>query len=105
MDDKALVYELGVMARGIAGNADEADDHSEVRLLREAAQRINFLGDTLRSAMRCSTQEEWRAWVRSQPAYQSDTANKPTIAQQLKAKGYPRTRPKLANDDDTEAKP
>lgn len=34
-----------------------------------------------------------------------DTAEKPTIAQQLKAKGYPRTRSKLPNDDDTSAEP
>lgn len=36
-------------------------------------KRIGELEAALRNAMRCRTQEEWRAWVRSQPAYQSDT--------------------------------
>jgi len=39
----ALTFELGVMARGLAGNADEADDHSEVKLLRSAMRRIEEL--------------------------------------------------------------
>jgi hypothetical protein len=39
----SLTFELGVMARGLAGNADEADDHSEVKLLRAAIERIRNL--------------------------------------------------------------
>jgi hypothetical protein len=43
----ALTFELGVMARGLAGNADEADEHSEVKLLRSAIHRIAELESTL----------------------------------------------------------
>jgi hypothetical protein len=40
----SLTFELGVMARGIAGVTDESDEHSEVKLLRSAIARIESIG-------------------------------------------------------------